>query len=159
MWVSTLIWITILLLPTNVILCLVPCTCSSTNRSWWFSSQNDSQRSSCSCLSTTWFDAVDTWEWDVYIVLFYALLLQRYIPELSLAVCWQKKANQRLVLYAYQGYYNVIEWISGARQSCARGMPVSTLSNAFCIIQVLEGPQNLSALYRIIRCPHFMQGL
>ena len=38
------------------------------------------------------------------------------------------------------------ESISGAGQYCARGLPVSALSSEFCTVQVLAGPQNLSAL-------------
>ena len=46
--------------------------------------------------------------------------------------------------------------ISDAGQSCARGLPASTLSSEFCTVQVLAGPQNLSALRNSVRngeCP------
>ena len=38
------------------------------------------------------------------------------------------------------------ESISGTGQSCARGLPASALLSKFCTVQVLAGPQNLSAL-------------
>ena len=64
-----------------------------------------------------------------------------------------RKTNQRLVLCVpVLLYCPVGESTSGARQSCVRGMPVFALSSEFCIVQVLEGAKNLSAL-RIVRCP------
>ena len=55
-----------------------------------------------------------------------------------------RKANQRLLLCV--PVLLVVESISGAGQSCARGMPASALSSEFCTVHILEGPKNLSAL-------------
>ena len=58
-----------------------------------------------------------------------------------------RKANQRLVLCTpVLLYCPVGESTSSARQSCVRDMPVSALSSEFCIVQVLGGAKNLSAL-------------
>ena len=60
-----------------------------------------------------------------------------------------RKDNQRLELHVCVPVLvqcPVGESISGARQSCAIGLPASALSSEFCTVQVLVGPQNLSAL-------------
>ena len=58
-----------------------------------------------------------------------------------------EKGNQRLKLCVpVLVQCPVGESISGAGQSCARGLPASALSSEFCTVQVLVGPQNLSAL-------------
>ena len=58
-----------------------------------------------------------------------------------------EKNNQRLKLCVpVLVQCPVGESISGAGQSCAKGMPAFALSSEFCTVQVLAGPQNLSAL-------------
>ena len=58
-----------------------------------------------------------------------------------------RKDNQRLELCVpVLVQCPVGESISGAGQFCARGLSVSALSSEFCTVQVLAGPQNLSAL-------------
>ena len=58
-----------------------------------------------------------------------------------------EKDNQRLKLcIPVLVQCPVGESISGAGQSCARGLPASALSSEFCTVQVLTEPQNLSAL-------------
>ena len=51
-------------------------------------------------------------------------------------------------MIAFKHYYNgqVLKSISGARHSCMRGMPASTLSSKLCTVQVIEGLKNLSIL-------------
>ena len=49
--------------------------------------------------------------------------------------------NSVIIMSSYVG-----ESISGAGQSSVRGQPASALSSEFCTVQVLTGPQNLSAL-------------
>ena len=58
-----------------------------------------------------------------------------------------RKDNQRLELcVTVLVLCPVGESISGAGQSCARGLAASALWSEFCTVQVLVGPQNLSAL-------------
>ena len=61
-----------------------------------------------------------------------------------------RKANQRLELFILALLYcPVVESISDAGKFRARVIPVSC---EFSIVQVLEGPKNLSGLW-IVRCP------
>ena len=64
-----------------------------------------------------------------------------------------READQRLELcLPVLLYCPVSESISGAGQSCVRGMPVSAI---FCTVQELQEPKKkICPLYRIAKCPH-----
>ena len=79
--------------------------------------------------------------------------VERYegaVQELSLAVRWQERITRKLkklkLCVPVLVQRPVDESTSGAGQSCARSPPASALSSEFCTVQVLAGPQNLSAL-------------
>ena len=60
------------------------------------------------------------------------------------------KTNQKVVLCVpVLLYCPVVDSVSGGGQSCIRGMQASSFE--FCIVQVLEGPKNLSSF---LKCLH-----